>query len=166
MGKVGLFGVCILAASFTGCGGKKGGGGAPAGGSETPEAVARALVASASGGEHGADGLFPPDDKLKAAATCTGGETLVDKLAKAKADVQRQLKKSHDMKFEFVSGEAGEIKTLAKGAVQDGCTVNEEVQAMHYKMKFKITAEGKTDDESEGIDLIKLGSGGWYLANM
>ena len=46
------------------------------------------------------------------------------------------------------------------------CTFNMDVETARVKWKFKMTKDDKSEDESEGVSLVKFGDKGWFLYNL
>jgi hypothetical protein len=166
----------LAALMLVGCGDKggtaAGGGGSAGGGYDSPEAVGKALLAAFNSKDPAAlTALFPTDEQLKKAATCTDEtKSLATYIGKQKVEMIKEVggDKFKDVKFEYAGLEPKEGgQKLAKGALDADttCTASEDIEIARQNLKFKVVSPKGTEDENEGVKMVKLG-GKWYLMDM
>ena len=160
--------ICFVALSFisfTGCGGG-GSSSSTTGGAAKPEDVAKnAVEAMAAGDMNKLKALFPSDDALKPLVKCPKDNFIVEEVQKEKSKAERQKAKMDEAgvtKLEFVSAEVKDTKVFKKGEKEDGCEFLKDVELARVKAKMKFTIKDKTEEEKEGMEMIKI-DGKWYL---
>jgi len=136
-------------------------------GFDSPEAGGKALVDAVTKQDAEAiKKLFPPDEVFKAAVECK--ETKIhDKIKKERGKLVEELGKDlKGIKMEWVSLEERKTETMEKGKEDHGCTFKDTVTMKKVKLKFKMTKGDKTEEETEGVRMMKFGDAGWFLVDM
>lgn len=154
----------VLAFAGLGCKGSGGGGS-----NSTPEGVGQAFVAAVNAGDKAAiAALYPTDDAINAAVECSGENELLKRIAQNRERMQRELDGDlKGMTMEWVgidTSKASEAQTMAVGSERDGCKAKVAITMQRFRFKFKMSKEGRTEEESEGVQLVQFGEGQpWYI---
>lgn len=115
---------------------------APKPGQESSEAVARAYARALNEGtlEDGL-ALFPPDAVVSSALTCTGPNALAVQVAEQRKQLTEQHGKLQkvlkEQKLAFAYVGPGEVHTKKKGTVEDGCTLQVDLEAHEEFLRFE-----------------------------
>lgn len=162
--KTGLAIIVLAASTLAGgaCGGKAGGG------AGTPEEVGKQLIAAVNAGDAAAvRAVYPSKEALAAALDCKEGEGPWPKVERELGKMEKELAEMKGMSLEFVGldPEKNKEQKLAVGEEQKGCKAKTEVTMLRTRFKLKMSKDGKTEEESEGVTLIQL-AGSWYLLDM
>jgi hypothetical protein len=115
---------------------------APKAGHESSEAVARAYARALNEGtlEDGL-ALFPSEAVVASVMTCTGPNALAVQVAEQRKQLTEQhgklqkLLKEQKLAFAYVG--PGEVHTKKKGTVEDGCTLQVELEAHEEFLRFE-----------------------------
>lgn len=137
------------------------------GGNATAADVGPAFVAAVNAADAAAiTAVYPSDELLKSSIECESSK-LFERVAKSRAGMVKELNSDlKGLKLAWVGQEERDSKSLAAGEEIDGCKALVDVTMMRAKWKFTVTKEGETEEEGEGVELIKLGDAGWFLARM
>ena len=150
--------VIVALLPLSACGGK-------GGGASTPADVGKAFVEAVNSGDAAAiKALFPSDEVLKGAMECKDTKVF-DRIKKTREKFSEGILKEDDLKgakLEWVGAEDRKSKKAKKGEEKDGCKYLVDVEMLRQKWKFKITKDGKSEDEGEGVRVVSF-DGKWYL---
>jgi hypothetical protein len=138
-----------------------------AGGFDSPEAVGKAFVEAVNAGDPAAvKAVFPTDELLKASIECKETK-MFERVAKGRDGMVKEMGDDlKGVKLEWKGTTAGKEETLAAGSEKEGCKAKVDVVMAKHKWQFAMTKDGKSEDEGEGVRLIKLGDNGWFLFSM
>ena len=160
----------LLATAFYGCKDDAKGDAKEGGAStfDSPEAVGKAFVEAVNSGDaKKLAALFPSEALIKEAMTCEDAKhSLATKVAKELTGLTEELNGELKGVMTWKSSESRETKAVKKGEKLKSCTFNMDTELADVKWKFTMSKDGKSEDESEGVDVIKLGDKGWFLYNL
>lgn len=105
--------------------------------------------------------LFPADSVIDANFECTPPDAFRNVVRGAIAEISKDLKKRPGP-YEFVKAEEkGEVTKLAARDKVDDCTMKADAETM----KFRVTLKSSKEEDSGGVEIIKLG-GKYYAIGM
>ena len=161
----------LLATAFYGCKDDAKGDAKEGGAStfDSPEAVGKAFVEAVNSGDtKKLAAVFPSEALIKEAMTCEDAkDNLTTKVAKELGKLTKQLEGDlKGVKLGWKSSESRETKAVKKGEKLQSCTFNMDTELAEVKWKFTMSKDGKSEDESDSVDVIKLGDKGWFLINI
>ncbi|MCA9518397.1 MAG: hypothetical protein KC635_25860 [Myxococcales bacterium] len=138
------------------CGGK-------GGGLESPEAVAKALAAAGEANDPKAvEALFPTKEQLDEAMLCKEGKGPWEQIEKHAKAMVADLDEIRAELGEVIRVETREPEIVKPGDGKNGCRALVELTGHRGKVFFKNKKKGGEED-SEGLQFIKLGDQGWFL---
>ena len=105
---------------------------------------------------------------MKEALTCKeGSPNPADKIAKMRKEIGAAMTKElKGIKMEWKSSETRKSETVKKGDKKGECTINMEMERAKVKWHFTMTKDGKSEEESEGVTLMRFADKGWFLVDM
>jgi len=123
--------------------------------------VAKALVNGLVAGNKTALGkLFPTEADLKANFDCTpeGLSKALGEIAEGKEDVMKNAddRPPAGMKVSFAGFDLENEEVAPVGTDMDGCSNKTEMGVISGKLKIKITQDGDSNEDDEGILLLRL----------
>lgn len=117
-------------------------------GLESSEAVARAYAKALNEGTLD-DGLalFPSEAVLASLLTCTGPNPVAAHVAEQRKQLTEQHGKLQkilkDQKLSFVYVGPGEVQSKKKGAVEDGCTLQDDYETHEEFLRFEPQSKAR-----------------------
>lgn len=127
---------------------------------DSPEEMAKAIVASLKAGDKAAlERLLPGDDLLNKALTCKGDDDdVIDEVRETRRDLDKTLAKLSRKGLEFVRLETEKQREVKAGERIEDCTAKE---ALGW---FEGEIEQAKDDDID-IELIRIADR-WYLVDL
>ncbi len=142
-------------------------GGSGSGSSSPEDAVKKLIDAFNSGDKAAFTAAFPTKEGLAKALECSGDKGPWKSIEREIGRFDKQAKELEGMKFEFKSIEFKQDrkKVLKAGESKDGCKAVVDIELHRARVLMSVTKDGKTDDDGEGVELIKIGES-WYMLDL